>query len=68
MLVGYRAEFCWIHEQTGIMNVLLEWNSFIGRGLTEQRNVITPTAWPWDWDEGLLGPTTMAREELNSCP
>ena len=25
---------CWTYEQTGLMNVLLEWNSFVHRGFT----------------------------------
>ena len=34
VLVGYLGSLCWTYEQIGLMNVLLEWNSLVCRGLT----------------------------------
>lgn len=34
VLVGYLGQLRWAFEQTGRMNMLLEWNSFVSRGLT----------------------------------
>ena len=34
VLAGYLDSLCWTHKQIGLMNLLLEQNSFICRGLT----------------------------------
>ena len=43
MLVGYLGSLCWTYEQIGLMNVLLEWNSSVCRGLTVSLSLSSPS-------------------------